>query len=323
MIAAASRQWFLIALGLVLVGGAVGHASLAPLTERIPRDPLVAVILLAMSAPLDLRRSLTGPRAGVAAAIAIGVNSLLAGPLAWIAGRFLNESLAVGLIVASLAPCTMASAAVWTRRGGGNDAVALMVTVVTNVLSFLVLPAWAWVLIGSKHTIDAVGMGTQLFLIVVVPIAVGQAIRSFRPLRYWCDRHRKQLSLFAQFGLLAMVLTGAVSSGALLEDPSTRMSVTDWIRLVVMAGIVHLTLFAVAWRLARWLGAAWPEALAAGVAGSQKTLAVGLSVAMSFGPLAILPMIVYHGLQLLIDTVLVERLGKRANESPTEETTLG
>ncbi|MEO0530776.1 MAG: bile acid:sodium symporter [Planctomycetota bacterium] len=315
MISAAGRQWFLIALALVLFGGAVWHTELVPFAERIPRDPLVAAILLAMSAPIDLRRSLSGPRAGVAAAIGIGVNSLLAGPLAWVASRLLNEQLAIGLIVAALAPCTMASAAVWTRRGGGNDAVALTVTVVTNVLTFVLLPAWAWLLVGSQQSVDAVALGLRLFLIVVVPIAAGQAIRSVRPLRYWCDSHRKGLSLFAQLGLLGMVLSGAVRSGALLEDPATRLGVSDWGLLLVLAALVHVALFVIAWWLARSAGANWPEALAAAVAGSQKTLAVGLSVAMSFGPLAILPMIVYHGLQLLIDTVLVERLGNRGGDA--------
>ena len=35
---------------------------------------------------------------------------------------------------------------------------------------------------------------------------------------------------------------------------------------------------------------------------------MGLGVAIGFGPLAIVPMIVYHALQLLIDAVLVDRL---------------
>lgn len=317
MTAWAGRQWFLIALVAVLVIGAWQHAPLAPLTEAIPRNALVAAIMLLMSAPLDLRRSLSGSGAAMAVLIAAVVNMGLAGPLAWLAGKGLPEPLAIGLIIAALSPCTLASAAVWTRRGGGNEAVALAVTVITNLLSFVVLPAWAWLLIGQSRSIDAVPLGIRLLLIVVLPIAAGQLLRTPAPARAWCDRHRKMLSTVAQLGLLVMVLVGSVRCGALLEDPATRLGPATWGKLVLLAAAVHLGLFAIAWSAARRAGAQHAEALPAGIAGSQKTLAIGLTVAMDFGPLAILPMIVYHGLQLLIDTVLVDQLRpKRPAESP-------
>ena len=49
-------------------------------------------------------------------------------------------------------------------------------------------------------------------------------------------------------------------------------------------------------------------AVAVGFAGSQKTLMVGLTIALQFGGLTILPMLAYHVLQLLIDTLLANRL---------------
>ncbi len=318
MTAWARRQWFLIALVAVLVVGAWQHAGLAPLAEAIPRNALVAAIMLAMSAPLDLRRSLSGGTAIAAVLVAATVNMGLAGPLAWLAGKGLPEPLAIGLIVACLSPCTLASAAVWTRRGNGNEAVALAVTVITNLLSFIVLPAWAWVLIGQTRTVDAVPLAIRLLLIVVVPIAVGQLLRKPLLMRAWCDRHRKNLSFAAQLGLLCMVFVGAVRCGALLENPATRLGPFTWGKLVVLAAAVHLGLFGMAWASARGLGARPAESLPAGLAGSQKTLAVGITVAMDFGPLAILPMIVYHGLQLLIDTFLADWLRADPAEEPAQ-----
>lgn len=308
MIAGIAKQWFLLALAGVLFGGAWFHESLASTAEAVPRDLLVAGIMLLMSAPLDLRRSLTGPRAGVAVAVGVAVNAGLAGPLAYLFSGLLSEQLAIGLIVAALAPCTLASAAVWTRRGGGNEAVALSVTVATSLLCFATLPGWASLLIGRTQSFDAGGLALRLLLIVVLPIAAGQAIRSWSACRAWSDRHRKGLSLIAQLGLLAMVFVGAVRSGGLLADPETRVGAGEWALLAATVAGVHLTLFAVAWRASRLLGAPRREALASAVGGSQKTLAVGLSVAMDFGSLAILPMIVYHALQLLLDAGLVDWL---------------
>lgn len=313
MIAAVGRQWFLLALAGVLIIGSAAHATLAPYAALIPKDALVFAIMLAMSSPLDLRRSLNSRTAALAVAIGVGVNAGLAGPLAWLAGRGMPSELALGLVIAALAPCTLASAAVWTRRGGGVEAVALGVTVVTNLLSFIVLPAWAWTLLGRNTSIDAVALGVRLLLIVVVPIALGQLLRQAAPFQEWSDRHRRRLSLAAQLGLLGMVLIGAVRTGAVLADPATRLGPAAWLGLVVTAAAVHTALFAIAWSASRGAGIPRGEALAAAVAGSQKTLAVGLSVAMDYGSLAILPMIVYHALQLLIDTVLVDRLKRQSD----------
>lgn len=309
----AKQQWFLLALGATLVGGALFYQPLRPVTEAIPQHPLLAVILWLMSAPLDLRRSLSGKHAVRAAGIAVAVNTLAAGPLAWVMGRPLIEPLAIGLVLAALSPCTMASAAVWTRRGGGNDAIALMVTVVTSLLSVVALPGWAWLLIGKGENVevDAVELAVKMLLYVVLPIGLAQAMRTWPPCRLWCDRHRYQLSLTAQLGLLLMVLMGAVRCGELLGGGDSTLRLIDWVMLIVITGGVHLVLFALGWHWTKAIGAPRADMLAAAISGSQKTLAVGLSVAMEFGPLAILPMIVYHTLQLLIDAVLVEKLGEK------------
>ena len=64
-----------------------------------------------------------------------------------------------GLMIAASAPSTMAAASVWTRRAKGNDAVSLLVTILTNGFCFLVTPAWlvlataagigAWVVVSA------------------------------------------------------------------------------------------------------------------------------------------------------------------------------
>ena len=51
------------------------------------------------------------------------------------------------------------------------------------------------------------------------------------------------------------------------------------------------------------------EQLAVAFAGSQKTLMVGLAIALPFGGLTVLPMLVFHIEQLLIDTLLADRFG--------------
>ncbi len=310
------KHWFLVAIAVMLVVGAIGYESLEPMANAIPRTWLVASILLLMSCPIDLARSLSTKSAITAAAIGVVVNCLFAGPLAWVAGQLLSEPLAVGLIIATLSPCTMASAAVWTRMGRGNEAVAITITVVTTLLTFIVLPVGLSLLVGQSETISAPALAQRLFLIVVLPVAVGQMLRKVNPLRERFDSHRKRFSFIAQLGLLGMVFIASVRNGAILADPTTRLSLSEWALLIGVASAVHVALFLIAWKITRALAIEKADALAAGVGGSQKTLAVGLDVSMGLGGVSILPMLVYHAMQLLIDAVLVDRLGPKEEAEP-------
>jgi sodium/bile acid cotransporter 7 len=62
----------------------------------------------------------------------------------------------------------------------------------------------------------------------------------------------------------------------------------------------------------RLLGLTWGDRIAVSFAGSQKTLPVALFVFGAYYreeyPLAVLPLLLYHAGQLLIDTFLAERM---------------
>ncbi len=155
--------------------------------------------------------------------------------LAWIVGQvLLPESLALGLVVAATVPCTLASAAVWTRRGGGNDAIALLVTLVTNLACFLVLPVWLWVLLRSEVELDARALSLRLLLLVVAPVVAAQLLRLSSSVAQAASSRKPLLSYTAQLGVLTMVFFGAVNAGETLAQlDSTNVTALVWILLLV------------------------------------------------------------------------------------------
>ena len=319
-------HWFLIALVVVMAAGVLGYESLRVPAESVPRDWLIALIMLTTSAPLELSRRLTGADSLKAVGVGLLVNAALAPPLAWVASQLLAPPLALGLVVAAMAPCTLASAAVWTRKGGGNEAAALLVTVITNLGCFVVLPFWATMLIdqelaaGAARSVEASALARRLLLVVVLPLVCGQLLRRSLKIRAWCDHHRGAIGLVPLLGVLTMVFVGSVEAGQLLSRPETSVGWVDGLVLLLCAAVLHTLLFAIGWALGRAI-APREEALAAAVSGSQKTLTVGLDVALGFGGLVIVPMVAYHALQLLIDAVLVDRLGRHitGQEGPHNE----
>jgi sodium/bile acid cotransporter 7 len=315
------HRWFLLALIVVLAGGMGWPELLTPLADAMPRSSLVAAVMFLMALPLETAVVWQAIRRPGPAWLAALVNSGLAPPLGWLVAWWLPSELATGVIVAMTVPCTLAAATVWTRRAGGNDAVSILVTMITNLACFLVVPGWLWLLVGAKVSFDYAGLVWQLVLLVVLPIVVAQGLRQHRQLGNWATWHKSGLSTLAQIGILSMVLVGAVGCGQRIHDAANGhvLSLQNVTIMLIAVAAAHLTLFAVGLSAARGLAMTRPDAIAVGIAGSQKTQMVGLYLALQFGPLAILPMVAYHATQLLLDTLLADWLREPGLAAPAGE----
>ncbi len=307
MIAFALRHWFLVLLAMVLTVGLVFGPQLEQLV-RFPRGWLVATVLFLTALPMSFGQLSKAARATRAIVLALVLSTIVAPVLAWLIGQLLPIPLAVGLVVAATVPCTLASAAVWTRRGGGDEAIALLVTLITNLACFLVLPAWLWILLGSEEAAPR-GLVIRLLMLVVAPVVVAQLLRLSSTVAEAATRRKPLLSYTAQIGVLTMVFFGAVSAGDTLSRlDSTTITAIHWLALLVAVAVLHLLLFAAGWIGGRAVGSSDANRLAVAVAGSQKTLMIGLDVALGFSGLAVLPMVAYHVTQLILDTLLVDWL---------------
>jgi sodium/bile acid cotransporter 7 len=250
-----------------------------------------------------------------AASLAFVLNFGLLPLIAWGFAPLLQGDLAIGLLVATAAPCTLASAAVWTRRAGGNDAVALLVMVATNLTCFLFTPLILLATTGrGEIKLPVLEMMVKLGLLVVVPIVLAQLTRLYRPVARWTTRCKTPLSTVAQLGILSIVLIGAVQSAHYISDldGGEMPGPGDFVWMIVVVSVVH-TLGLAAGHLASFaMRLDRPERIAVGFSGSQKTLMVGIYVATTYFPgTALLPMIAYHVSQLVIDTLVADRLKAR------------
>ena len=303
------QRWFLILLGVVLAAGLRFPQQLEHVVARISEAAVVATVLFLMALPLEIRamwRALSRPGATL---LAIAINSALLPLVAWGMSHWLQPELGAGLIITAAVPCTLASAAVWTRRAGGNDAIALLVMVVTNLACFLVTPFWLYVSTGEQVEIEFSAMIYTLALLVVLPMVVAQLLRFvWPPVASWATRRRIGLSVLAQCGILIMVFSGAVQAGLKLQNQSGEATLRpfDWVAMLAAVIFLHVAMFTVGLLAAGLMRLAPEDTIAVGIAGSQKTLMVGVHIGVSYGGLAMLPMVAYHVCQLLIDTVIAD-----------------
>ncbi len=312
-------RWFLLALATVILIGLSLSRHLSPLADaRILRGGIVVSVLFLMALPLELGAMWRVVRYPRAAGLAIAINSGLAPLVAWGIAPLLSGDLALGLMVAAATPCTLASASVWTRRAGGNDAIAIVVTVVTNLTCFIVTPLWL-ALLTQRSSAAAPRLGEmvlKLALLVVLPIVAAQLVRLRRPIGIYATRRKTALSVAAQCGVLAMVLLGTIGAGEKLRSMESGDAPDAWQYGLMIAAVlgVHLILLFTGLFLARVAKLARGDRIAVGFAGSQKTLMVGLAIAVDYGGLVLLPMVAYHVGQLLVDTIVADRMRKNVAE---------
>ena len=309
-------SWFLILLAVTLAAGFAFPSQLETSADMIPRTAVVAVVMFLMAVSLDstaMSRAVRQPKPVV---LGTAINYGLVPLLAWAAARFQQQDdLALGIIVMASVPSTLASASVWTRRARGNDAVSMLVTMVTNVSCFLVTPALLVLLAGAAGAADQIDAGDlikKLVIVVVLPIIAGQVLRRFPAIAKTATRHKMLLGTVCQFGILSVVLVGAVHCGQkLAESTDGGVSLSAWVLMIAGAVLIHIAALWAGHAVGRLLNIPFADRIAVGFSGSQKTLMVPIHIALGFGGLTMLPVVVYHVSQLTIDTLVADWFRRR------------
>lgn len=311
--------WFLLGLLVVVGAGMLGHRWLAPLANLTWLMNGLAFSVMAMMAapiPLELVRKTVGRPwpALLASLINLGIVPLMG----WTASAWLSPDLAGGLIVATSVPSTLTSAAVLARKAGGDDSVSIFTTLITNVACVLVTPLWITWLLGVHVQLSMAHMVINLSLIVLLPILLVQVAR-WRSAKFcqWSDRAKSRLSVYCQIGILSMVLIGSIQMGQRWQRQTAEAmtgqvnAVEPWqVAVVITLGLViHLLALYLAWIVGRWTGIRREQAVAVSFSASQKTLMIGLNLAIQCG-VNILPMVTYHVFQLLADALIAEKWGR-------------
>ncbi|MCA9269708.1 MAG: bile acid:sodium symporter, partial [Planctomycetales bacterium] len=194
-----------------------------------------------------------------------------------------------------------------------------MVTIATNLSCFAITPLWLLAATGQTVELPFLEMAQKLLVLVVLPMVAAQLLRLYAPLGALATQHKGPIGAAAMLGVLAMVGLGAIGAGVKMGG-DLRLLV-GWDKLAMLAAVmtVHLGLLATGLALARLFRLERADGIAVGIAGSQKTLMVGLHVAQTyFDGLTMLPMIAYHVGQLLADTVVADWLRRRGERLAAE-----
>jgi sodium/bile acid cotransporter 7 len=305
------KRWFLV----LLVSG-LGLAFwepewLRPATRSLPPLALVAPALFLMACGLDSRRLFQAVLRPLPAMWAVLISYGALPFLAWQTGPLLPMAdLRIGLMIVASVPCTLASAVLWTRMAGGNEATALLVILLTTSTSWLVTTSWLLVGTGTQVDMDPARMMRELALVLVVPVALGQAMHASGRFARLTQRFQREMGVVSQVLIFCIILKAAVDFRDRLGDRASSLGLGLLLTGLVCVSLHLLALVTGLWS-SRGLGFDRPSQVAVAFACSQKTLPVALYLFEAHFrdfPLAVVPLVFYHGGQLIVDTFIADKL---------------
>ena len=304
-----ARRWFLLLVTIGLTMSLVWPDFMRPLVAWVPTQAVVAGALFLTAWSLESRRLLRAcTRPGpVLLALAVSYGFL---PLsAWLSGWLVSSpDIGVGLLVMAAVPCTMATAVLWTRMAGGNEATALLIVLLSTVIGPLAAPAWLS-LIGSADAGLSTGkMMFDLAVVLLIPVGLAQGSRAIPAVALAATHWRTTTSVIGRLLILTIMLKTAVEVARYLPGLTPGLLLSA----AVTSFAVHTAALFLGYFGGKALRFERGDSIAIAFAGSQKTLPVALYLYQSYYvdkyPLAVLPLALIHVGQLLVDTLAADRL---------------
>lgn len=220
----------------------------------------------------------------------------------------LAQQLAIGMILLATSPTGAASNS-WTLISKGDLALSVSATTVNVLIAPFLQPLLVKLFVGSTTSVDATGMFLELVQYVLAPVVAASIVGMFFP--RLVEKIKPALPAVAVLSL-ACVLMGTVSKGT-----ATILANLGVIGFVVIACLVHGVLgLTLGYVLPKYLGFAQPQRVASCFEVGIENAAIAPALAVGyFGPLAIVPAIVYGKTQnLLAVTLFVPYFQKKAEQ---------
>jgi len=238
-----------------------------------------------------------------------GVCTLLAG---WI-----EPEIALGLLFLAVLPSTVQSSIALTSITGGNVPAAVCAASLSNLLGVLVTPLLAAVLLHSSGVGINGASVLSIFVQILLPFGLGQLARPW--IGAWAQRNKRLLSVLDR-GSILMIVFSAFSAGVVAgvwqQVGGTSLVLMVGADLVLLAAIILVGTLA-----ARSAGLSYADRMVVLFCGSTKSLATGVPIAnILFAghsiSLVVLPLMLFHQLQLFVCAIIAQRQASRLSLQP-------
>lgn len=269
---------------------------------RLPREAVVA----------GLRHWRLHATVLVATFVLFPLLGLAAQPLG---ATLLTPDLYLGVLFLCALPSTVQSSIAFTSIARGNVAAAVAAASVSNLAGVFLTPLLAALLLathgGMASPWRAIG---DILLLLLAPFVLGHLLRPW--LARWVQRRARLLSLTDR-GTILLVVFGAFSHAA-IEGLWAQVPGRTLLGLLAVACALLALVMGLIWIASGRLGFNRADRITILFCGSKKSLATGVPMAnilfagqTTLG-MIVLPIMLFHQIQLMVCAVLAQRFAQHA-----------
>ncbi len=224
---------------------------------------------------------------------------------------------ATGMLFLTLLPSTVQSSIAFTSIARGNVAAAVCSASFSNLLGIFVTPLLVTLLMGGGGAGMSLDSIEKIVLQLLVPFVAGHLLRPV--IGGFVTRHKAVIGYVDRGSILLVVYTAfsaAVVGGLWHKMPLPVLGLIALLCAVLLTVILSITWFA-----GRAAGFAREDAIVLLFCGSKKSLASGVPMAGVLFPAAqvgvvILPLMLFHQLQLIACAVIARHYAAEAGDQP-------
>ncbi|MFH8466425.1 bile acid:sodium symporter family protein [Streptomyces sp. NPDC017991] len=319
-------SWLPIDPYILLLLGTVGLAALLPArgtgaeVANGASTAAIAFLFFLYGARLSTREAMDGVRHWRLHLTVLACTFVLF-PLLGLAARglepvLLDHNLYTGLLFLTLVPSTVQSSIAFTSMARGNVPAAICAGSFSSLVGIVLTPLLAAALLGSTGGGFSADSLLKIVLQLLVPFLAGQLLR--RWIGGFVARRRKVLGYVDRGSILLVVYT-AFSEG-MVQGIWHQVSPLRLGGLLAVEVVLLAVMLTVTWYGAKALGFHRDDRVAIQFAGSKKSLASGLPMAsVLFGAhasLAVLPLMLFHQMQLMVCAVIAKRRSRDPQAEP-------
>jgi sodium/bile acid cotransporter 7 len=238
-----------------------------------------------------------------------------------VAPHALPRSLWSGVLFVCVLPSTVQSSIALTSIARGNVPAAVCSAAGSNLAGLFLTPILFGLVSGVHENATSLAGIHQLLLQLLIPFVAGQVARP--QIGEWAERNKSILAVTDRGSILLIVYTAF--SASVVQGLWRRLPMTTLVILALIVAVLLMSALVIMISGSRFLRFDHADESALVFCGSQKSVVTGIPVASALiaGPalgLFILPIMLYHSMQLLVCACLAKRFASRSDAPPDYQT---
>ena len=151
---------------------------------------------------------------------------------------FFSTIILAGAVLALCCPSAVVSS-FWTKVFSGDVATALVMSVVTNLLSIVTIPATMLIAVGVSLNISALGMMERLAEIILIPMIASFLLRRFIHIDW---NRTNSYGSKIELAILVLIIWGSIAPGvATVKNNAAQFALLNVFMILILATAFALT----------------------------------------------------------------------------------